>query len=938
MLLRIFLIGGLLVSAAVAQMAGMRGQVSDESGAVVPGAKVVLRGAVNRTATADATGTFNFTGLPAGDYTVQASSRGLVQAQPAKVTLQGATQTTVNLVLRVAGRTDAVTVQENGAPALTTEGSGNASAVVLSGQDLDALSDDPDDLAADLQALAGPSAGPNGGAIFVDGFSGGELPPKASIREVRINQNPFSAEYDKLGYGRVEIFTKPGTDKYRGSLQWNTAHDAWNTRNPYSAEKAPFLLNEFENNFGGPMGKHASFTLDLVRNMVDNGTITNGVWVDPATLLVQPFSGFVTVPGRFLNVSPRVDYQLNEKNTLMFRYGVTHSDVVDNGIGGFDRTARGYHSQFTNQTAQVGDTLVVGTVINETRFQYYRSASQAIANTLTPEVQVLGAFNDGGATLGRTFDTQNNYEFQNYTSMLHKAHSLRFGVRLRAQTDDSAAPQNFNGTFTFGGGNVSSVDQYRLTLLYQGMGYAAQQIRALGGGATQFSITTGAPETSVRQVDVSLFAGDEWRLRPNLTLGLGLRYEAQTNIQDSRDIAPRVAIAWAPGATAKNPRTKTVLRAGFGMFYDRFPLSATLDASRFNGVVQRQFVVDNPDFFPNIPTPAMLAGYQARQVIDRVSSRLRAPYLMQTAVTVERQLPANSTLAVTFTNSRGVHMLRSFPLTGASPVFLRESSGVYRQNQMIANVNTKVMAGLSLFAFYVLNQARSNTDGLGTFPANPASSAGEYGPAMTDVRNRVTVGGSITLKGNVRISPFVVLQSGAPFNITTGSDLYGTSLFNARPGLATDPNRPGVVQTVYGLLDPNPVPGEALVPRNYGRGPGQETVNVRIVKTIGLGKSRESGAGEQRASAGGAAGIAAATTGRGLGGLIGNPTTSHRFNLVIGLSIRNLLNHTNPGAIIGNITSPLFGFANQVAGGPNGEGFYENANNRRLESQIKLTF
>src|SRR5262249_34283702 len=160
---------------------------------------------------------------------------------------------------------------------------------------------------------------------------------------------------------------------------------------------------------------------------------------------------------------------------------------------------------------------------------------------------------------------------------------------------------------------------------------------------------------------------------------------------------------------------------------------------------------------------------------------------------------------------------------------------------MIANVNTKVKAGLSLFGFYVLNQARSNTDGLSTFPANPLSSAGEYGPASTDVRHRVTVGGSINLKWNVRVSPFVVLQSGAPFDITAGSDLYGTTLFNGRPGFATDPNKPGVVRTVYGLLDPSPVPGEVLVPRNYGRGPGQQNVNLRVVKTIGLGRSRGEG-------------------------------------------------------------------------------------------------
>ena len=140
-------------------------------------------------------------------------------------------------MLTVASISEKVTVQDSSGPALTTDSSNNASAVVLRGADLDALSDDPDDLAADLQALAGPSAGPNGGSIFVDGFSGGQLPPKESIREIRINQNPFSPEYDKLGYGKIEIFTKPGSDKYRGTAQWNFANDFWNTRNPYAPTK-----------------------------------------------------------------------------------------------------------------------------------------------------------------------------------------------------------------------------------------------------------------------------------------------------------------------------------------------------------------------------------------------------------------------------------------------------------------------------------------------------------------------------------------------------------------------------------------------------------------------------------------------------------------------------------------------------------------------------
>jgi hypothetical protein len=319
-------------------------------------------------------------------------------------------------------------------------------------------------------------------------------------------------------------------------------------------------------------------------------------------------------------------------------------------------------------------------------------------------------------------------------------------------------------------------------------------------------------------------------------------------------------------------------------------------------------------------------------------------------------LPRNTTLAVTYTNSHGLHELRSeeinaplpgtydaavpnsgvYPLGHPGAVELMESSGLYNQNQLISNVNAKLNSGFSLFGFYVYNRAHSNTDGIGTFPANPYNFSGEYGPAATDIHHRVTVGGSINLKWAVRISPFVVLQSGAPFDITTGNDPYGTTLFNARPGFATGLNKPGLIQTSYGLLDPNPTPGEPLVPRNFGRGPGQYNVNLRIAKVIGFGKDRAASGDARPSSAAG--NPLQAATGRGLGGLIGTPSTSHRFNLSIGLSIRNLLNHTNPGPIIGNITSPYFGSANQIAGGQNGEGFYETANNRRLESQIKFTF
>jgi hypothetical protein len=899
-----------------AQTATVRGRVTDESGAIVPGAKVTLRGPASKDATADNAGLYAFAAIPPGSYTVQASAPALAQP-PTRITLATGVQT-LDLVLRVAARNENVTVADNGPPGVSLDSANNASAVVLRGADLDALSDNPDDLAADLAALAGPAAGPTGGAIFVDGFSGGELPPKQSIREIRINQNPFSPEYDKLGYGRIEVFTKPGSEKFHGTVDYNFAHQFWNSRNPYAARKAPFLLNEFEGNAGGPLSKRSSFTLDAQRNMVDNGSISNGFTVDPQTLAIRPASGFHTTPGRYFRLTPRFDDQLSANHTLMVRYGVTHSDVRDNGIGAFDLPSRGYHSRFTNQLVQAAETAVIGTAVNETRFQYYRTASQMIANSSVPGIVVLGAFNDGGSSVGRTFDTQNSYEIQNYTSLARGKHSWRFGVRLRGQTDDSVSPQNFNGTFTFG-----SIERYRLSLLGQGR-------------PDQFSISAGAPGIRAGQMDAAIFAGDEWRLRPNFTLSLGLRYEIQTNLHDGSDWAPRIAFAWAPGAGRKT-KAKTVIRGGVGMFYERFGLGNTLAAERHNGIVQQQFVIANPDFYPSIPAVSALAGLQSRQIVECISGALRAPYILQSALSLERQLPANTTLAVTYTNSHGVHLFRSAVLPG--PVFLMESPGVYNQNQAIVNVNSKLNAAFSVFGFYTWNQALSNTDGFGTFPANPRDWTGEYGPAATDVRHRVTAGGSITFRWNIRVSPYASIQTGAPFDITTGSDLYGTTLFNARPAFAADPNKPGLVVTSYGLLDPNPSPGERFLPRNYGRGPALISVNLRLAKSIGFGRERgeSAGSGSSPAPAGGIA-IANPTTGGGLRSVIGAPTTPRRYNLTLAMSVRNLLNHTNPGPIVGNVTSPLFGSSNIVAGSANGEGFYENANNRRLEMQCRFTF
>jgi len=932
------------------QAAQLRGQVTDPTGAVIPGATVSLSRAGGRTVTSTASseGTYSFTALETGEYRLQASAPNMMMPEPVVVAIRPGLQT-VNLQLQVARASQQVSVEENAGPAVATDPASNATALVLQGDALQALADNPEDLAADLAALAGPSAGPGGGAIFIDGFSGGDLPSKESIREVRVNQNPFAPEYDKLGLGRIEIFTKPGTDKFKGTAFYNFGDSVWNSRNPYAAQKAPFLLQESGVNGSGPLGGRASFFLDLQRHSIANGAIINGSTLDPATLaIIDPYTDVLRIPQHRQIINPRLDYRLSENHTLTVRYGFTHADVRDSGVGSFFLPSRGVHAASTSQTAQVTETAVHGPVVNEVRFQFYRTDSSNLANSLTPAIQALAAFSGGGSPVGDAFNTQNSYELQNYTSVTRAAHSWKVGVRLRAQHIDDISPQNFNGTFTFSGGlapqldannqpvldadgapvlaHITSIESYRRTLLFQQAGLPAVQVRALGGGASQFTISAGQPGLSAGQVDGAAFAGDDWRLRPNLTLSLGLRYETQSNIHDWRDFAPRVAVAWAPGAKSSKGGGKTVIRAGFGMFYDRFILGNTIAARRYNGIVQQQYVVTNPGFFPEIPPVSVLAALGSPVATQRVAAELRAPYLMQSTLSVERQLTHTTTLAVTYANSHGLHMLRSEdvnpPLFGTElfapgtrgPIFEMQSSGLYNQNQVITNINTRLSRKVSFFGSYTYNRALSNTDDITTFPGNPYNPSGEYGPAATDIRHRVSAGGSVEAWGGVRLSPLLTLQSGPPFDITVGRDVYGDTLFNARPGIAADPARPGVLATPYGLLDPNPAPGETLLPRNYGRGPGSILLNLRFARAFAFGPVRPP------------------ADGKGSG--------DHRYGLSFSASIRNIINHNNPGPVIGNITSPLFGQANQPAGANTlgGTGFSESANNRRLELQTRFTF
>src|SRR5205823_4979864 len=248
----------------------------------------------------------------------------------------------LDVILKVTIEQQKVTVAAD-TTGVNTEPENNVGALVLRGADLESLPDDPDDLAAALQALAGPAAGPNGGQIYIDGFSGGRLPPLSSIREIRINANPWSAEYDRPGFGRIEILTKPGTDRFRGQASFNFNNQDFNSRNPFAPTRAPYMVRNYGGNLSGPITKKkASFFFDFEKRDINDEAVVNATILDQS-LNIVPFSQTVAIPNRRTEFSPRIDYQLNAKNTLVARYEYEHSRGIG-GVGGYNLDSRRYNT------------------------------------------------------------------------------------------------------------------------------------------------------------------------------------------------------------------------------------------------------------------------------------------------------------------------------------------------------------------------------------------------------------------------------------------------------------------------------------------------------------------------------------------------------------------------------------------------------------------
>ncbi|MGB7188818.1 MAG: carboxypeptidase regulatory-like domain-containing protein [Acidobacteriaceae bacterium] len=973
-----FLSIALLVGAfatAAAQTSTLHGTVTDPSGAVIPNATVSVTnpdGHTVGTATSDANGGYEVSNLTPGVYIILATSKGFAPSQSQAVTLAAGQHKIFNVALKIAMEKQQVVVNED-TPTVSVSPTENANSMVLKGKDLDALSDDPDELANELQALAGPAAGPNGGQIYIDGFTGGQLPPKSAILEIRVNRNPFSAQYDKLGYGRIEIITKPGSNQLHGNISAMGNPSQFNTGNPFNKDIPDYYSYMVAGSLSGPISKNASYFLSVFRRTTQeasivtafrlagevNGDFAKGIFNNQADYVTVPFGDTVVAPRARLAVSPRVDFSLGKNNMLTIRYQRWQEDEKNSGVGQFSLRDQASNSGSHEDEIQIADTQILSPrAINETWFEFRRDYSSQNPFAATPQIQVSGMETFGGSASGTSSGHSLGYEVRDLLTLAAGKHSISVGGRMRATREANTSNANFNGTFTFGGQRctadqanctaVTAAQNYGATIQGVGTGQNWTQIQAAGGGPSQLTLAYGKPGITGTMADVGLFYQDDWSVRPNFTFSYGLRWESQSGISDRNDWAPRFSFAYALGSASKKP--KTVIRGGYGFFYDRFDLDDILQVDQLNDSPTsplHEAVIDNPTcYLPNGVTQADLSTCGTvtpnKTAVYELGPNLRVPITKQGAIGLEQQVGKSSTVSFTYVNSLGQHNVvtrnaNAPQVPGYDPnapnVYQYYSEGVFKQNELIANFNTRFGQRLSLFGFYTMSYA--NTDGGGN-PSNSADLKLDYGRASWNAHHRVFLMGSWQAPWNLNFDPFVVFQTGQPFNITLGQDVNGDSFFNDRPsfGTAGDPN---TVTNQYGTFNVNPGTDYTPIPINYGNGPNLFTFNLRAGKSFAFGPEVAHGGFS------GDGGHYHHGHGLGPGGLNGGgggpprpqgPKVNRKFNMTLDIQAENLFNIINLAPPTGVIGSPNFGQSNALAG----RMFSSGSAARRIDAQLRFSF
>lgn len=843
--------------------------VVDQTGAVVPNATVTLIRLDEATKTATPThaitsdkGMIVFDRVVPGRYRIEARFEGFEVGVLTDVRIRGGDNKQV-MILRLKSIEESVTVAQN-AQAAAADPRGNGGRTVLSREEIEALSDDPIDMAQQLQDMAGGNA-----TIKVDSFAGAPLPPKALIKSIHIVRDPFAAENHSAEAEEIDIITQPGIGPLRGNFSTRLRDGAFTARSPFTATKGPERQESVEGNVGGTLinGK-SSFSLSVEgRNAFDTPNLFANLPTGTESQVLN-----LRRPAKDLTVYGLVDYAVTRDQILRFAYDQTTTTRDNLGVGGPNLIDRAYSTDSENYEfrAQLVGPLGRRAFAN-TRLQLLSQNTNSVSAFDTPTVVVNGGFTSGSANVtgGRHPKT---LEFASDVDYVRGMHTIRTGVQIdagRYRADDST---DYLGTYTF-----PSVAAFA------------------AGQPSLYTRRIGDPLIVYNNFQAAAYVQDDLRVRKNLTLSPGVRFEAQSHLpHDHGDLGPRMGITWAPFRSGH-----TTVRGSAGLFYNWLNASVYEQTLRVDGFRQQELIVQNPTY--PVPPTAGPTTTTNKYVLGPDVHMTRTTRI---SAGLDQTLTPKIRVSFTYSQFHGVQLVGTnlnAPLNGVRPdpafanVIEVLSEAGLDFHQLSSNVTMNFAGGVrnanqarwnarrtTLRVTYWIARISNNTDG--PFVPPPSGSlATEWAPAPGERRNRVEASVNSQALKNLNATIGLAASTGTPFSILTGFDDNGDTIFNDRP---------------------------VGVGRDTLRTAGQASVRANINYTVSLGTVRtaadiqERGGGEQR----------------------GGAPASGRYRLVFTLAVTNLTNRPNFTGYSGVLTSPTFALPTAVL------------NPRRVDFGVSLRF
>ena len=838
------------------QDSSLRITVKDQTGAVVPGALVQVKGAEDKTAAvsinelpSDGQGVVTVTDLVPGRYSVQVAFSGFETLVLPDVRVR-AGENKRDAMLAIQKLDENISVGRDKAT-VASDPKNDRFSTVLSRDQINALPDDPDEMERVLKEMAGPGA-----TLRVDGFRGGKLPPKSQIRSIRFSRDMYAAENHAAGMVFVDLVTQPGMGPLRGSMDFLYRDDALNARNAYVTEKGPEQTQQYTFNMSGTLRKErTSFSLSATgASLYDSANIY-------AYIPDGQAQGAIRRPSDRINFNGRLDHAINNSHTLRSNLQSNGNEQANLGVGGYDLPARAYARTSDETLVRLSETGPwARNVFGENRLQLRRQSSSARSDIEARTDRVLDTFTAGGAQQagGRSVS---DLEWATNVDYTKGRHAIRFGSLLEGGWYESDNRTNYLGTFTF-----TSLEDYE------------------AGKPANYTQRIGNPLVEYTHWQAGLYIQDDWRARSNLTLSAGVRHEVQTHLDDYLNLSPWASVTWSPFKHGK-----TTVRGGGGIFYEWLDPEVYEQTLRVDGVRQRDLVITNPGY------PDALGGGATQEILPasryELANDLVMPVRRMANVGLSHQFSPMLGMNLSYSYTRGENRFRgrnvNAPIDGVRPdpsvgnVTQVEPTANLRGQNFIAGLNFQIPARrLMLFANYAWLNQESDADGAFSVPANSYDLSNEWGPVMGVPRHNLSAMLTTPVFNSVRLSLNGSYRTGTPYNITTGQDDNGDTVFNDRPG---------------------------NLGRNAGRTDSSWDVGGRLSYAFGFG--------QRPASGGGTGGVhtpvmivqrVGGASGGDLGGMFGGGAEDKRIRFELFVSGSNLFNTVNHIGYSGVMTSPFF--------------------------------